>query len=290
MKNSLVLLAMFLVSLPSLSQRDPDVLRVETRLVEVYATVIDNHGHYEDSLPADEFRVLENGEPQIIKYFETTKQPLHCAILLDTTGSMMRVLPAVKNALLGFVDQLDKDDEIALYNFDERVETQQEFTKDKEAVKRAAMRLRARGQTALFDAISEVTRDMSDLGGKKVLVVFTDGDDNMSALTAHSAIELARKNAIPLFTIAEGEAVTSPGLKKILADMSNGTGGSTFEVKNPKDIQDVFARISEQMQHIYLLAYQPAAKPLDGKWRKIEVSVEGKQDYRIRAKQGYFPR
>ena len=290
MKKLLLLLTLLAVTRSSVAQRDPNILRVETRLIEVYATVMDNHGHYKDDLSANHFHVLDNGEPQTIKYFETTYQPLHCAILLDTTASMAKVLPTLKNALLQFVDQLGEGDDIALYNFDEKVQTQQDFTKDKAAIKRAAMRLHAQGRTALFDAVSEVSRDMNDLAGKKAIIVFTDGDDNTSALTAQSAVERARKSGIPLFTIAEGEAVSSPQLRRLLVDMSTSTGGSSFEVKEPKDMQGVFARISEQMQHIYLLAYQPKIKPLDGKWRKIEVSIEGSNEYRIRAKQGYFPR
>ena len=240
--------------------------------------------------PPRTFRCLKTVNRKPSSTSSTTSQPLHCAILLDTTGSMAKALPALENAVTEFIDLLEKDDSIALYNFDVKVETQQEFTQDKAAVKRAALGLHAAGSTALFDAVSQVSREINDFSGKKVIIVFTDGDDNTSALTALAAIQQARKNGIPLFTIAEGEAVTSKRLKDILEQMSESTGGSSFEVKNEKDMKVVFTRISEQMRHIYLLAYQPRSKATDGKWRKIDVAISGGQDFRIRAKQGYFPK
>src|SRR5579863_4194256 len=171
MRKLLILPAMFTLVAIASAQRDADVLRVETRLVEVYATVLDNHGHFKDGLAPADFQVLENGEPQLVKYFETTSQPLHCAILLDTTGSMAKALPALKNAVTEFIDLLGNEDSIALYNFDVKVETQQEFTQDKAAVKRAALGLHAAGSTALFDAVSQVSREINDFSGKKVIIV-----------------------------------------------------------------------------------------------------------------------
>ncbi|HEY1895094.1 MAG TPA: VWA domain-containing protein [Terracidiphilus sp.] len=266
------------------------VFRVEARLVEVYATVLDHHGHYRDDLSADAFHVFDDGQPQTVKYFETTAQPFHCAILLDTTGSMANALPALKNAVVSFIDQFGEADSIAVYNFDERLQVQQDFTTDKAAAKRATLRLRAAGKTALFDAVAEASREISDQVGKKAIVVFTDGDDNTSVLTAQAAVDRARKNGVPLFTIAEGEAVRSGELRKILSEMSSSTGGAAFEVKSTKDMQEIFEHISADMRHVYLLGYQPHALTSDGKWHKIDVTVEGMADARIRAKQGYFPK
>jgi VWFA-related protein len=289
MKSIVRMIGIGCILLPAGAQSDR-VFRVEGRLVEVYATVLDHHGHYRDDLPANAFHVFDDGQPQIVKYFETTSQPFHCAILLDTTGSMANALPALKNAVVSFIDQFGAEDSIAVYNFDERLQVQQDFTRDKAAAKRATLRLRAAGKTALFDAVAEVSRDISDQAGKKAIVVFTDGDDNTSVLTAQSAVDRARKNGVPLFTIAEGEAVKSAELRKILADLSGSTGGAAFEVKSTKDMQEIFEHISADMRHVYLLGYQPHAISSDGKWHKIDVTVEGLGDARIRAKQGYFPR
>jgi Ca-activated chloride channel family protein len=264
-------------------------LRVEARLVEVSATIFDSNNRYIDGLTQDDFRVTENGQPQKLKYFESNTDSLSCAILLDTTGSMEKALPRLKNSILRLIDQLGPNDSVAIYSFAEQLVPQQEFTKDKAAAKRSVLRLRAGGNTALYDALSETSQEVNRQPGKKAIVVFTDGDDNASVLTAQAAVNRARKNGFPLFTIVEGEATQSPQLKKILSDLSKSSGGEAYEVKEPKDMEEVFLRISSELRHIYLLSYRPTPEPVDGKWRKVEVSINGSKVYRIRAKEGYFP-
>jgi hypothetical protein len=96
---------------------------------------------------------------------------------------------------------------------------------------------------------------------KKTIVVFTDGDDNASVLTVQSAVNRAKKDGVPLFSIAEGEAAQSPKLKKMLTDLSKSTGGETYEVKELKDTEEVFQRISNELRHMYLLSYNRLPNP-----------------------------
>jgi Ca-activated chloride channel family protein len=280
----------FLPAIPAFPQQLSTTLRVTTRLVEVPVTVLDSRGHYVDGLERGDFQIIENGQTQKIKYFENNAGFISCAILLDTTGSMERALPRLKNSVVRFIDELGPDDSVAIYSFSEALVQQQKLTKDKEAAKRSVLRLRARGDTALFDALTDVTGEIARQSGKKVVVVFTDGDDNASVLTAQAAVSRATKDGVPLFSIAEGEAMDSVRLKKILSDISNNTGGEMYEIRNMKDIEDIFSKISTALQHLYLVTYQPPLDPDDGKWRRIEVLVGDSSKYRIRAKEGYFPK
>jgi len=276
--------------IPALSQQPSTTLRVTTRLVEVPVTVLDSRGHYVDGLERGDFQVIENGQPKKIKYFENNAGFISCAILLDTTGSMEKALPHLKNSVIRFIDELGPDDSIAIYSFSEALAQQQKLTKDKEAAKRSVLRLRAGGNTALFDALTDVTGEISRQSGKKVVVVFTDGDDNASVLTAQAAVSRATKDGVPLFSIAEGEATDSVRLKKVLTDLSRNTGGDIYEIRTIKDIDEIFLKISTVLQHIYLITYQPPLEPDDGKWRRIEVLLGDGNKYRIRAKEGYFPK
>jgi Ca-activated chloride channel homolog len=265
-------------------------LHVFARLVEVPVTVMDSRGRYVDGLELDNFQVIENGQAQKIKYFEGSGGFISCAILLDTTGSMEAAMPRLKNSVVRFIDELGPDDSVAVYSFTERLVQQQDLTKDKAAAKRSVLRLRAGGSTALFDALSDVTGEISNQPGKKVVVVFTDGDDNSSVLTAQAAVGRAIKNGVPIFSIAEGEASKSDRLKKILMNLSRTSGGETYEIRDMKDAEEIFSKISSLLRHIYLIAYQPPLEPDDGKWRHIEVSVATEKSYHIRAKEGYFPK
>jgi VWFA-related protein len=267
----------------------PAAIKVEVHLVEVYATVHDHKGGYVDGLARDNFQVFDDGQAERITNFETSGQSLSCGILLDTTGSMAEALPRVKNSIVKLIDALDPLDSVGIYTFDSRLTVRQEFTTDKQAAKRAILRTRAEGQTALFDALSEAAQEVAARAGKKVLIVFTDGDDNASALNATAAIARAKKLGIPLYAIAEGEATHSHNLRKILDELSEQTGGSAYQVKKPSEIEEVFAKISEELKHLYMIAYQPPVNANDAKWHKIEVALRGVKDYRIRAREGYFP-
>ena len=270
-------------------QQPSTVIKMEVHLVEVYATVYDHKGGYVDGLARDSFQVFDDGNSERITKFETSGQSLSCGILLDTTGSMSEALPRVKNSIAKLIDTLDPQDSVAIYSFDSHLTVRQEFTTDKAAAKRAVLRTRAEGQTALFDALSEATQDISQRAGKKALIVFTDGDDNASVLNASASVTRAKKLGIPLYAIAEGEATRSPNLKKVLNDLSERTGGASYMAKKPGDIEQVFQKIAEDLKHLYMIAYQPPSSSGDTRWHKIEVAVLGVKDYRIRARQGYFP-
>jgi VWFA-related protein len=282
------LLVVLWIVLGAYSQEPATIIKVQVRLVEVYASIHDQKGHFVDGLSRENFQVLEDGKPQQIAAFDSTSQSLSCAILLDTTGSMKEVLPRVKNSIVKLIDELGPQDSVAIYTFDQRLVIRQEFTTDKNAAKRAALRTRAEGATALFDALSGAAQELSQRSGKKVLILFTDGDDNSSALNASAAVARAKKAGVPLYTIAEGEAMHSKNLRKLLDDLSQRTGGAAYEVKKPGEIEQVFHEISEDLRHLYTISYRPPQGKNDGKWRKIELLVKGPKDYRVRAKEGYF--
>ncbi len=287
--RSCALLGILLSVAAAFAQDDAGVFKVNVRLVEVYATVLDHKGHYVDGLGRDSFKVLEDGRPQSIHTFEANSDGISCAILLDTTASMAAALPRVKNSVVKLIDELADQDSVAIFTFDQRLIVRQDFTTDKDAAKRAVLRTRAEGETALFDALSESAEEVSKRSGKKALIVFTDGDDNSSVLNANSAVTRAKKLGIPLYSVAEGEAMRSPKLKKLLEDLSENTGGMSYHVNKLDDIGNVFREIADVLQHLYMISYKPTSNPTDAKWRKISLEVKGSQDYKIRAKEGYFP-
>ena len=276
-----------LLAAAALAQPAP-VFRVDSRLVEVYATIRDAHGKYLDDLPRERFQVFDNGEPQPLVSFESDSGRLACAILIDTTGSMTAVLPVVKNSIINLIDELRDTDEVAVYSFSTALNRLQDFTTDKAAAKQSVLRARAAGETALFDAISALAREVSPRSGKKAILVFTDGADNASLLNGRNAIERSKKAGVPIYAIAEGEALQSKKLLEELKDISEMTGGQVYQARKTSEISAIFQKISADLQHIYLLAYKPppAAAP---KWRTIQLTVTGLKEARIRAKEGYLP-
>ena len=268
--------------------QDGVVFRAETRLVELYVTVRDHTGRYVDGLPRDRFQIMDNGVPQSISVFESEATPLSCAVLLDTTGSMAGVLPAVKSSVMHMIDELSADDSVAIYSFSIGLKRLQDFTSDKAAAKQAVLRGRASGQTALFDAISELAKEIEPRKGKKAIIVFTDGDDNASMLNARAAVQRAKKAGVPVYAIAEGDALKSATLLKQIREIAETTGAKFHEVHKVSNIAEIFQDISGDLGHTYLLAYSPPPST-DQKWRTIALAVSGVKGPTVRAREGYFP-
>ena len=165
--------------------------------MEVYTTVVDGRGRYVDNLTVNQFSVLEEGQAKPVFAFENHNAAVSVALLFDTTGSMVDALPSLKSAALQLVNELRPTDTVAVYSFADAVTELQPFTEDKEAAKRAILKTHAQGITALYDALVRVNHDLAARPGKKVILVFTDGSDNSSMLSASTAIDRAKSRGIP---------------------------------------------------------------------------------------------
>jgi VWFA-related protein len=264
------------------------IFRASGRIVEVYATVTDSRGRYIDDLTAEQFTIQEAGKPLPVFAFENHTSSVSVALLFDTTGSMEAALPSLKGAALQLLDELRPDDSVAVYSFNDRIVKLQPFTTDKTAAKRAVLRTYAAGTTALYDALLHVNHDLAGRAGKKVIIVFTDGEDNSSMLTAEAAIQRAKGRGIPIYAIAEGAALAQPRLVDQLANISHATGGTPFVIHSLADIGAVFQKMSEDLMHGYLLAFQPPPGDDHG-WHKIEVVLKNGKGRQVRAREGYYP-
>jgi Ca-activated chloride channel family protein len=272
---------------PAVAPEGDLVFRAGGRIVEVYATVTDSRGHYVDELQANQFSIMEQGQAKPVFAFENHTAAVSVALLFDTTGSMVDALPPLKDAAMQLVENLRATDSVAIYSFSDSVNELQSFTSDKELAKRAILKTHAEGITALYDALVRVNHDLAARGGKKVIIVFTDGSDNSSMLMSNTAIERAKSRGIPIYTIAEGEALLRPQLMAELAKMSQSTGGSQFVIRKLSDIGTVFEKVSQDLLHGYLVAFQPSPGD-DHAWRKIDVVLSGSKGLVVRAREGFY--
>jgi Ca-activated chloride channel family protein len=220
--------------------------------------------------------------------FESRSSEVSVALLLDTTGSMRAALPALKSAALRLIEDLRAEDSIAVYSFNGTVQELQPFTTDKGLAKRAVLSTHPFGETALYDALTRVGRDLEGRPGKKVLVLFTDGDDNSSSLTTDAAVRRAKAAGIPVYTVAQGSALTNSAFVDQLGAVSKATGGQAFVIHDPQEIKGVFEKVADDLSHGYLLVFQPESTD-DPSWRNIEVELQGIKGGKVRARKGYYP-
>lgn len=262
------------------------LFRVQTALVEIHTIVFDSRGRHLRGLQKQDFEILDGGERRPPEIFESEESPLSLGLLLDITGSMQEALPALKQACLRLLDQLRPEDQVAVFAFNNRLWALSDFTRDRALTAAAIRHLRAAGRTALFDSLARTSQLVSARQGKRALVVFTDGNDNASALTLDRAIERARREAIPVFTVAQGEALRTRQLTETLERIARTTGGLAFKVRKPAEIDEAFSDISRDLTASYLLAFKP--RPGTGEWRPLSVTVRGRKNVQVRCREGYF--
>jgi Ca-activated chloride channel family protein len=265
-----------------------DTLSVRVRLVEVHAAVLDQKGRYLSGLNAGQFQLMEDGRPQKISLFEAQSSTMTLALLVDTTGSMAKVLPHVKNAVAQLVSAMKPEDSIGLFSFRNRLSVLQPFTRDHGATLKALLATRAAGSTALFDSLTQLAIELSGTNGKKAILLFTDGEDNSSLLSMQQALETVKRNGFPIYAVSQGSALQNKTMLNRLQEISRVTGGIAFEVRQMDEIATAFNRIAADLQHLYLLAYYPSVQE-NSRWRKINVVLPEQKGLKIRAKEGYLP-
>ena len=129
--------------------------------------------------------------------------------------------------------------------FSDRLTTLQPFTKDRNAILSSLLKTRASGATALYDSMAQLSRDLSKSGGKKAILLFTDGRDNASVLTIDSAVSTIRRIGVPIYTVAEGELLQDRAVLTRLKEISESTNGVPFEARKAEDLRDIFSKIGK---------------------------------------------
>jgi Ca-activated chloride channel family protein len=158
-----------------------DVVRVNTTLVTLPVSVMDRDGRYIPNLRKEDFRLWEDGVEQTVALFSSVDKPFSVVLMLDTSGSTRYRLGEIQDAAITFVNQLRRDDQVMVVSFDDQVKILSEFTNDRSRLRDAIQRSEPGEGTKLYDAVDLVMNQrLSNITGRKAIVLFTDGVDTTS--------------------------------------------------------------------------------------------------------------
>lgn len=256
-------------------------------LVEVYATVGDARGGPILDLQKGDFRVFEDGVPQTITTFASGDFPLAVALAIDRSWSMAgERLALAKAAARTFLQQLRPGDRSMLIAVASDTQVAAPLSADHAAALQALARLEPWSTTGLYDAIITCIGMVQPASGRRALILLSDGVDRYSRATASDALERARRADVLLYPIAIGR--TRPQLFPELAAL---TGGQSFLLRDPKQIDTTLSTIAGELRHQYLLGYSPS-RPIDParpEWRTIQVKMD-RPGVKVLARDGYLAR
>ena len=283
----------------------PSTIKVETDLVSLTATVLDRGDRPIVDLEKADFALYENGVAQDIAIFQKEDVPVSLGILFDTSGSMVDKIDEVRDAVIHLINTTNPADDIFVMQFSTEAFVVQNFTGDRQALAAAIGTLRARGSTALYEAIVKGSEYVQHGQHKKrALIVITDGNDTSSAISLEDALDAAVKSEVLIYClgIGHGEHGSFGHLEgsfkdtvdiDVLRRFSNLTGGTALLVEGAHfkhgvdQIDQACQSLSAELRRQYTLGYYPQNKTHDGKYRRIQVEVK-KEKLKVRARDGYF--
>ena len=253
--------------------------RVDAVRVDVLVT--ENGRPVEGLTPAD-FEVMDNGVRQRIDLASFEQIPLNVVLALDMSASLQGLrLGHLQTAGKSVLDGLKSGDRAALVAFSHVVAPTQGLTGDFDRVRAALDRAQGQGQTSLIDAAhAGMLLGESDVG-RSLLIVFSDGVDTASWLTADAVLETARRGDVVVYSVEVGERRAS-----FPRDLSEVTGGRLFGIESTRDLPATFSKILEEFRMRYLVSYSPQGVPPGG-WHRLEVRVKNR-NVSVKARPGYF--
>jgi Ca-activated chloride channel homolog len=252
--------------------------RVESIRVDVLVT--DSGKPVLGLTPAD-FVLLDNGVPQEVEFVSYEEIPLNVVLAFDMSGSVagdrLEHLRAAGAALLA---GLKKDDQAALVMFSHAVTLAAPLTTDVGKVREALDKAVGRGSTAMIDgAYAGLVVGESDVG-RALMIVFSDGLDTASWLTADTVIDAARRSDVVVYGVSVGR-----GQPEFLRDLTSAAGGRLFEIDKTANLSAIFLEVLREFRQRYLLSYTPRGVAKDG-WHRLEVRVKRKAT--VKARPGYL--
>ena len=249
-----------------------------TSIVAILSTVTDGQGRLIPSLEQEEFTILDNGKPQEITFFQNETQPFTVVVMLDFSASMTANLDLLKAATEQFILRMLPEDKGQVGAFSDKIEFSGTFTSDRDDLIGALKDLQFGNPTRLYDAIDASIDMLEKVPGRKIVVVFTDGDDTASRRGMGDVLQKAQLKETMIYAIGlESEFFNGVRLQKTRPDrglrkLADQTGGGYFELKKTDDLAPTFTRVAQELHSMYALGFTPTV--FDGKEHKLEVRVK----------------
>jgi len=263
--------------------------------VTVDVAVLDNKGNFIPNIPRGNFRILEDNVPQTVTNFGLGEAPMTVCMVIEFSNRYQQFYSEpwyqTLTAAYGFIETLRKEDYVAIVAYDIRPETLSDFTTDRMKTQEAMQRLRiaAFSESNLYDALTDTADRMSEIEGRKAIVLLSSGVDTFSKLTFDKTRKIIQTAGVPIYSIGLMQAIreyvdAQGGMGAIqrldflqadnqLKTFSKESGGQSYFPRFYGEFPNIFRAIHEALRSQYSLAYNPSNQVKDGKYRRIKVEL-----------------
>ena len=259
-------------------QQQAPTFKSGTQIVSLFATVTDAQKRLVPDLVQADFEVFDNEKPQPLIFFQNEVQSITVVVMLDTSGSMTASIALLKRAAEEFINRLLPADNAKVGAFNDKLEVSTKFTNNRDSLISDVKDLDYGNGTRLWDAVALALDELQGVSGRKVILLFTDGDDTASKARLGNVMERARNDEVMVYSIGlesnyfNGQRMVrskpDSGIKKIADE----TGGGYFELQKTADLAPTFSRVAQELHSQYVLGFSPTQ--LDGRVHRLSVRVK----------------
>ena len=272
-----------------------DVVRINSNLVTVPATVIDRQGKAVADLKLEDFELRIDGQPRPISDLGRNETPVQLVMLFDNSSSLSEARDFEKQAAVRFFKSVIRPmDQAAIYSVSTIPVLEQGFTNSVGSLVRTVEHFgKPEGATALFDAIVMAAAYLQPYQGRKVIVIVSDGADTISDLNFDATLQRTLAADCQVYAVQTGQ-IENANLRDLAAErrletLTMQTGGAVYVPRGNDDLDNAFAQINADLAQQYVLSYYPATdEPRDGRFHTISLRVQTRQGLRVRARKGYY--
>src|SRR5437870_6815719 len=249
-----------------------------TKLVSLFVTVADAQKRLVPDLTQDDFEVFDNDKPQPLVFFANEVQPITVVVMLDTSGSMTGSIALLRSAAEQFLIRLLPADKGRVGAFNDKIQFSSHFTGNRDELVSDVKELDYGNGTRLWDAVGASLDELKGIDGRRVVLVFTDGDDTESRIGLGTVIERARADEVMVYAIGlesnyfNGQRMVRSKPDRGLRRIADETGGGYFELENTADLAPTFTHVAYELHSQYVLGFTPTQ--LDGRVHKLTVKVK----------------
>jgi Ca-activated chloride channel family protein len=279
--------------LTTVASQQPPTFRSTQTVVPLFVTVTDAQQRLVTDLDRGDFEVYDNDKLQPLVVFENVPQPISVAVMLDTSLSMTGNLALLRQSAEQFFIRLFPKDQAKVGAFADRITVSRDFSSDRDVLISEVKNLDFGNSTRLFDGIAEGLDALKTADGRRVILVFTDGDDTSSSISFGTLLDRVRGEEAMVYAIGlesdffngATHVRTKPdgGLKKLAEE----TGGGYFQLEKTTALGPTFTRVAQELHSQYTLGFTPTA--LDNKSHKLAVKVKV-PGMTVRARRSYIAR
>ena len=280
------------------SAQPTPVFRAGLDLVNVTVTVRDGKGGLVADLTADDFAVREDGRPQKVEIFAPAARPeerqelaLNLGMLFDTSESMRKDLKLSQESAIRFLDAIPRARDLLLIFFDRDIRISRYNSENQQGIFGRILEAKGEGFTALYDAIAVYVSRIAETPGRKVLVIFTDGDDTTSQVPPHEVQRLVRSTEVTIYPVAfpgthRPSSADALRARSFLVSLAEASGGRVFQPTASRELAGIYQSILDELGTQYVLGYVSDNPKHDGKFHRITVELK-RPGLKVRHRPGY---